>query len=431
MAFLKKLYVQVLLGICIGVVWGILFPDSAVVFKPLSDVFIKLVKMLIAPVIFLTLVSGIAAMHDMKAVGRIGGTALCYFMLTTTFALSLGLLAANIFQPGAGLNINPATLDISAAKSYINGTHIATNISDYCLNIIPNTFFSAFVDGEILQVLLIAILFSAGMMLLGEKARPILNGLQLLSRVFFNIIHLVMHLAPVAAFAAMAFSVGKYGTASLLNMLGLLVVFYATCILFVVLVLGVILWAYCRVSIWQLLSYIKTEIFIVLGTSSSETVLPNLMEKLEQIGCEESIVGLVLPVGYSFNLAGTAIYLTLAALFIAQATNIDLTLWQQLSLLAVMIISSKGAAGVSGSGFVVLASSLAATGHIPVAGIILILGIDRFMSDGRAVTNMIGNAIATIIISTWHKSFDFEKARVIMQANESSEVVSVDETETV
>jgi aerobic C4-dicarboxylate transport protein len=414
MKFIKHLYVQVLIGIVIGVILGYYSPDLAVLFKPLSDLFIKLIKMLIAPIIFLSLVSGIASMGNIRSVGSIGGAALIYFILTTVLALLIGLMVANLMKPGSGLNIDPATLDIETAKQYINTKKSPTNTVDFVLNIVPSSFLSAFVDGEILQVLFIALMFSASLMMLGEDGYSLLIGVQRFSKLFFNMIHMVMHLAPLAAFAAIAFSIGKFGLSPLFNMAALLLCFYVTCLLFILVILGSILRLYCKINIFNLLAYIKTEIFIVLGTSSSETVLPNLMEKLENLGCEESVVGLVMPVGYSFNLDGTAIYLTMAALFIAQATNTELSYWQQLSLLLIMIISSKGAAGVAGSGFIVLASSLAAIGHVPVAGIVLILGIDRFLSEGRAVTNMIGNSISTIIISTWKKTFDLERAKSIL-----------------
>ncbi|WP_035895536.1 C4-dicarboxylate transporter DctA [Legionella oakridgensis] len=420
MVYLRPLYIQVLIGMCSGVLLGVFFPDIAVIFKPVSDAFIKFIKMLIAPIIFLSLVSGIVAMNDLKEVGKIGGSALLYFIITTTFALCLGLLAANLFHPGTGLHINLNHLDINDAKHYLPNANAVSGFSGFLLNIIPVSFFSAFVDGEILQVVLVAILFSIGMMMIGEKAMPILQSIQILSGVFFKIIHLVMYLAPLAAFAAIAYCIAKFGSASLVSLLGLLVIFYMTCILFIVVILGSVLRGYSKISLFKLIKYIKTELLIAWGTSSSETVLPNLLEKLEQLGCKRSVVGFVLPVGYSFNLDGTAIYLTLAALFIAQATDIHLSMSHQLSLLAIMIISSKGAAGVSGSGFVVLASSLAAIGQIPMAGIMLILGIERLMSDGRTITNIMGNVIATILISTWQQEFDHKKAKLVLQGQEGN-----------
>jgi aerobic C4-dicarboxylate transport protein len=411
----RHLYVQVLIGIVLGILLGVLSPEWGAQMKPLSDVFIKLIKMLIPPIIFLSVVSGIASMHSMKAVGKIAGTAILYFLFTTTAALFIGLLVANIFQPGAGLNIDPASLDTKDVAAYLGGKTAPTGIKEYFLNIIPMTFRSAFVDGDILQVLFVALLFAAGLIMIGDKGKPISNLIKTISSVFFKMIHIVMYFAPIGAFAAMALTIGKYGIGSLLDMLGLLLCFYLTCIVFICVILGGILKYFCKINIFDLIKYIKTEIFIVLGTSSSETVLPYLMEKLEELGCEKSVVGLVIPTGYSFNLDGTAIYLTMAALFIAQATHVDLALSEQLILLVIMIISSKGAAGVVGSGFIVLASSLSAIGHVPVAGIVLILGIDRFMSEGRSMTNMIGNTIATILISKWQNAFDHKKALMVLK----------------
>lgn len=425
MNFLKKMYVQVLLGVFFGVLLGYFYPDLAIQFKAISDVFIKIIKMLIAPIIFLTLVTGIAAMNDMRQIGKLAGGALLFFMIATTFALLFGLAAADYFKPGVGLNIDPASLNIEAASSYLNATQKINGITDLLMNIIPKTFAGAFVDGELLQVIFIALLFAAGLILVGDIGKPVIEGMQIVSKVFFKIIHFVMYMAPFATFAAMAFSVGKFGIAPLFNLIGLLACYYITSILFILVILGSILQLYCKINIGHLLRYLKDELVIVWGTASSETVLPNLMQKLECLGCDKSVVGLVLPLGYSFNLAGTAIYLTMAALFIAQATNTQLTVWQELSLLGVMIISSKGAAGVSGSGFIVLASSLAAIGHIPVAGVVLVLGIDKFMNEGRSIINMIGNAIATIIISTWQHSFNREQARLVLQANEQQNSKSV------
>lgn len=404
-----------MLGVLFGVLLGYFLPSIAVQFKPLTDVFIKMIKMLISPIIFLTLVSGIAAMNDMRQVSKLAGGALMFFMITTTFALILGLGAADYFKPGVGLNIDPASLNMEEASSYLGTAHKVTSVSELLVNIIPRTFFSAFVDGEMLQVIFISILFAIGLILTGEVGKPLVEGMQNLAKVFFKIIHFVMYLAPFATFSAMAFSVGKFGIAPLFNLIGLLACYYLTSILFILIVLGTLLQLYCKINIWRLLGYLKDELIIVWGTASSETVLPSLMEKLEALGCDKSVVGLVLPLGYSFNLAGTAIYLTMAAMFIAQATNTELTLWQELSLLGVMIISSKGAAGVSGSGFIVLASSLATIGHIPAAGVVLVLGIDKFMNEGRSIINMTGNAIATVIISKWQNSFNWEQAKMVLQ----------------
>ncbi|WP_116963923.1 C4-dicarboxylate transporter DctA [Fastidiosibacter lacustris] len=415
MRIFKHLYIQVIIGIGIGVILGAIEPAFAIALKPFADVFIKLIKVLIAPIIFLTIVSGITAMKSLKAVGKIGGAALVYFIITTTAALAIGLIVANLFPIGSNMNIDPNNLDMHSAQAYIGQAKQMDSISGFLLNIIPHTFFSAFSDGEILQVLFIAILFSTGLLMYGEKGQPILEGVQHLSKVFFKIIHSIMYYAPLAACAAMAYTIGKYGLHTLVGLLGLLMCFYLTCLIFLFVVLGLILHFYCKVNIFKVIRYIKTEILIVLGTSSSETVLPNLIEKLTKLGCDKSIVGLVIPTGYSFNLDGTAIYLSLAAIFIAQALNVHLSFEQQLFMLVVMLISSKGAAGVTGSGFVILASTLAALGTVPVAGIVIILGIDRFMSEGRSITNMIGNTIATIIIAKWNKQLDLQKLYTTLQ----------------
>ncbi|MDP3269922.1 MAG: C4-dicarboxylate transporter DctA [Legionella sp.] len=427
MHWLKKLYIQVFIGLILGVILGYLYPDVAIQFKPLSDAFIKVIKMLIAPIIFLTLVSGIAAMNDMTKVGKLAGGALVYFIVITTFALLLGLAVADYFKPGAGLNIDPLSLNIEEARSYAGVTHQFNTVAELLLNIIPRTFLSAFVDGEMLQVIFISILFAVGLIISGKIGEPIVLGMQNLAKVFFKIIHLVMYLAPIATFAAMAFSVGKFGMAPLVHLGSLLVCYYLTSIAFILIILGSLLHFYCKINIWQLIRYLDDELLIVWGTASSETVLPSLMEKLEGLGCNKSVVGLVLPLGYSFNLAGTAIYLTMAALFIAQATNTSLSVWQEISLLGVMIISSKGAAGVSGSGFIVLASSLATIGHIPAAGVVLVLGVDKFLNEGRAIVNMFGNAIATIIISNWQNSFDHQKAKRMLEQKKAEKLDKVAE----
>ncbi|QLE78654.1 C4-dicarboxylate transporter DctA [Francisella sp. Scap27] len=407
----KHLYAQVLVGIFIGIILGIFAPSIAISLKPFADVFIKLIKLMIAPIIFLTLVSGIAAMSDLKAVGKIGGIALLYFFATTIVALSIGMIIANLVKPGIGLNIDPNSLDINSAKAYMGNVEHMESVQDFFMDIIPHTFAGAFTDGDILQVLFVAILFAVGLVAYGEKAQPIITGIQSLSQVFFKIIHIIMYYSPLAACAAMGYTIGMYGTDTLFGLLGLLLCFYATCLIFILGILGLILRLYCGINIFKLLGYIKTEILIVLGTSSSETVLPNLMEKLEKLGCDKSVVGLVIPTGYSFNLDGTAIYLSLAAIFIAQALGVDLTLQEQLFMLIIMIVSSKGAAGVTGSGFIILASTLSALGTVPVAGIVIILGIDRFMSEGRSITNMIGNTVGTIIISKWHGKLNTEQLK--------------------
>jgi aerobic C4-dicarboxylate transport protein len=374
--------------------------------KPLGDGFIKLIKMIIAPVIFCTVVAGIAGMQDMKKVGRVGGKALIYFEIISTFALVIGLLVANILKPGAGFNVDPATLDTKAIAQYTDKTHSLTTV-DFLMNIIPNTFVDAFAKGDILQVLLIAILFGVALSLVGERGRPITKFVDELSHVIFGIVGIVMKVAPIGAFGAMAFTIGKYGLASLLPLGKLIGSFYLTSALFVLVVLGTVAY-FTGFSILRYISYIKEELLIVLGTSSSESALPALMRKLEKLGCSKSVVGLVVPTGYSFNLDGTNIYMTMAALFVAQATNTDLTLTQQLTILLVAMLTSKGASGITGAGFITLAATLAVVPTIPVAGMALILGIDKFMSECRALTNFIGNGVASVVVSKWEGELDHE-----------------------
>lgn len=404
MRYLRSLYVQVLAAILVGGVLGIVAPDWAVLLKPLGDGFIKLIKMLIAPIIFTTVVAGISGMGDMKKVGRVGVKALLYFELVTTLALIIGLVVVNVIAPGAGVHAHATSLDAASIAPY---TKAAAQLSpvDWLLHIIPDTFIGAFVDGDILQVLLVALLVGFALARLGEQARPITNLLQEGARLFFSIVTLVTRLAPVAAFGAMAFTVGKYGVESLAALAKLMACVYLTCGVFIIVVLGGI----ARLggfSLWKIVRYIREELLIVIGTSSSEAGLPGLMEKLEKAGCARSVVGLVVPTGYSFNLDGTCIYLTMAALFIAQATDTPLALGGQIGLLVVLLVTSKGAAGVTGSGFIVLAATLAATGTVPVAGMALILGIDRFMSEARAITNFIGNTVATLVVAKWDGGFD-------------------------
>jgi aerobic C4-dicarboxylate transport protein len=408
----SSLYVQVLVAIGLGVLLGVLAPDWAVPLKPLGDGFIKLIKMLIAPIIFTTVVAGIAGMGDMKKVGRVGVKALVYFELVTTLALVIGLVIANVFTPGAGVHATAATLDAKAVAPYVGAASALSSV-DSLLHLIPNTFAGAFVDGDILQVLVIALLSGFALARLGEHGRPVANLLHELARMFFSIVSLVTRLAPVAAFGAMAFTIGKYGLGSLAALAKLMACVYLTCGLFITFVLGTI----ARLggfSLWKIIRYIREELLIVIGTSSSEAALPGLMEKMERIGCARSVVGLVVPAGYSFNLDGTCIYLTMAALFIAQATDTPLPLAGQLGLLLVLLVTSKGAAGVTGSGFIVLAATLAATGRVPVTGMALILGVDRFMSEARAITNFIGNTVATLILARWDGEFDRTKAGVIL-----------------
>jgi aerobic C4-dicarboxylate transport protein len=403
----NTLYLQVLAAIVVGVVVGYLWPDFGASLKPLGDGFIKLVKMLIAPIIFATVVVGLAGMGDLKKVGRVGGKALLYFEIVSTLALIIGLVVANVFTPGAGVHANAASLDAKAVAGYTKAAQGQTT-AEFLLHIIPNTFVGAFAEGEILQVLLLAVLFGIALGQIGEHGRPVLNLINEVSRVIFGIVSMVTKLAPVAAFGAMAFTIGKYGLRSLVSLGALMACVYVTCALFIFVVLGLIA-RFNGFSVWKIIKYIREELLIVVGTSSSETALPGLMHKMEKAGCARPVVGIVVPSGYSFNLDGTSIYLTMAALFVAQATDTPLTLWEQGKLLLVLMITSKGAAGVTGSGFITLAATLAATDKIPVAGMALILGVDRFMSEARAITNFIGNAVATLIVAKWDGSFDATK----------------------
>ena len=402
-----QLYFQVVVAIVLGALLGHFNPGLGEALKPLGDGFIKLVKMIISPVIFLTVVTGIAGMRELGSVGRVAGKAFAYFLFFSTLALVVGLVVANVVQPGAGMNIDPATLDTGAISDYAAKAH-ETTITGFLLSIIPTTLVSAFVDGNILQILFIAILFGIALSLVGEPARPIQLALEKLGLIVFKLVGILMRAAPIGAFGAIAFTIGKYGIGSLANLGALVATFYLTSFLFVTVVLG----AVCRLngfSIFKLIRYLKAELLLVLGTSSSEAALPNLITKMEAAGCEKSVVGLVVPTGYSFNLDGTNIYMTLAALFIAQATNVELTLGQELSLLAVAMISSKGAAGVTGAGFITLAATLSIVPSVPVAGMALILGIDRFMSECRSLTNFIGNAVATVVVSKWEGRLDREQ----------------------
>ena len=395
----RTLYFQVLVAIAAGVLLGILLPHLAQSLKPLGDGFIKLIRLLIAPIIFCTVVTGIAGMAKLRDVGKAGGLALVYFELVTTFALLIGLLVVNVLKPGVGVNADPATLDTHAIAQYATPGGIGT-VTEFLLNIIPATFFGAFASGDILQTLLLAILFGFALHVVGGRTNPVFQLIEKSGQVLFTMVSFVMRLAPLGAFGAMAFTVGRYGPQSLVALARLMGCFYLTCVLFILVVLGAIARLH-GFSVLAVMRYIREELFIVLGTSSSETVLPRMLAKLEDLGVRKSIVGLVIPAGYSFNLDGTSIYLTMAALYIAQATNTPLDLWHQGMLLAVLLLTSKGAAGVTGSGFIVLAASLSAVGQVPVAGLALILGIDRFMSEARALTNLIGNTVATIVVAKW------------------------------
>ena len=413
--FHKILYVQVIVAIVVGILLGHYSPSLAIDMKPLGDGFIKLIKMVIGPIIFCTVVTGIAGMEDMKKVGRVGGKALLYFEIVSTFALVIGLFATHLLRPGAGFNVDVKTLDTKAVASFAEKAHGQSTV-DFLLHIIPDTMFSAFAQGEILQILLVAILFGAVLTQIGERGRVVTNLIESVSGVLFGIVKIITKVAPIGAFGAMAFTIGKYGVGSLIPMLKLIGTFYLTSALFVLIVLGAIA-RYVGFSIVRFVAYIKEEMLIVLGTSSSESALPQLMQKLERLGCSRSVVGLVVPTGYSFNLDGTNIYMTMAVLFIAQATNTDLTLTQQLTLLAVTMITSKGASGVTGAGFITLAATLAVVPTIPLSGMVLILGIDRFMSECRALTNIVGNGVATVVVSAWENELDRSKLRAVLSGN--------------
>ncbi|ESQ79058.1 dicarboxylate/amino acid:cation symporter [Asticcacaulis sp. YBE204] len=410
--FYTHLYFQVLVAIAAGAAIGHFYPATGEALKPLGDGFIKLVKMIISPVIFLTIVTGIAGMGSLKGVGSVVGKSFTYFLTFSTLALIVGLIVANVVQPGRGMNIDPSTLHDPKVAEYAAKAHDSTLIG-FAMDIIPTTFTSAFVEGNILQVLFIAILFGISLVLIGDKAKPLVNILEVVSHGIFKMVSILMKAAPIGAFGAFAFTIGKYGIASIVNLAALVGTFYATSALFVIVILG----AVCAVngfSIFKLIGYLKAELLLVLGTSSSESALPSLMEKMEAAGCKRSVVGLVVPTGYSFNLDGTNIYMTLAALFIAQATNTHLSLEEQLLLLSVAMLSSKGAAGVTGAGFITLAATLSVVPTVPLAGMAIILGVDRFMSECRSLTNFIGNAVATVVVSRWEKSIDMPLFRATL-----------------
>jgi aerobic C4-dicarboxylate transport protein len=412
----QSLYLQVIVAIVVGVVVGHFWPQTGEAMKPLGDAFIKLIKMLIAPIIFCTVVLGIAGMEDMKKVGKTGGLALLYFEIVSTLALVVGLVIINVVQPGAGMNVDPKSIDTKSISAYTGPGKMQTTVG-FLLDIIPNTVVDAFARGEILQVLLVAVLFGFALHRYGGRGTLVFDFIEKGSHVLFTIVGFVMRVAPIGAFGAMAFTIGKYGVGSLASLAKLMGTFYATCLFFIFVVLGLIARLH-GFSIWRFVAYIKEELLIVLGTSSSESVLPRMMAKMENLGVRKSVVGLVIPTGYSFNLDGTSIYLTMAAVFIAQATNTPMTLTQELTLLAVLLLTSKGAAGITGSGFIVLAATLSAVGGLPVAGLALILGIDRFMSEARALTNLIGNGVATIVVGKW--TGDVDEARLQQQLRNES-----------
>jgi aerobic C4-dicarboxylate transport protein len=422
----KSLYFQVITAIILGVLLGYFAPTTGEAMKPLGDGFIKLIKMIIAPIIFCTVVLGIAGMEDMKKVGKTGGLALLYFEVVSSIALLVGLVIINVVRPGAGMNIDVASLDTKAIAAYTKPGQMAST-TDFILNVIPSTVVDAFAKGEILQVLLIAVMFGFALHKFGGRGTMVFDFIEKFSHVLFGIVGYIMRVAPIGAFGAMAFTIGKYGLGSLVQLGYLMATFYLTCLVFIFVVLGSIA-HFHGFSIWKFIKYIKEELLIVLGTSSSESVLPRMMVKMENLGARKSVVGLVIPTGYSFNLDGTSIYLTMAAVFIAQATNTPMTLTQQITLLAVLLLTSKGAAGVTGSGFIVLAATLSAVGHVPVAGLALILGIDRFMSEARALTNLIGNGVATVVVAKW--TGDIDTVRLHQQLNNET-AIEADEPELV
>ncbi|MCY1390463.1 C4-dicarboxylate transport protein 2 [compost metagenome] len=402
--FYKSLYVQVIVAIAIGILLGHFYPETGVALKPLGDGFVKLIKMAIAPIIFCTVVSGIAGMQDMKAVGKTGGYALIYFEIVSTIALIIGLVVVNIVQPGAGMHVDPASLDTKGIAAFTAAGEQQSTIA-FLLNVIPSTIVGAFASGDILQVLFFSVIFAFALQRMGDYGKPVLEFVDRIAHVMFGIINMIMKVAPIGAFGAMAFTIGQYGVGSLVQLGQLMLCFYITCVFFILVVLGGIARAH-GFNILRFIKYIREELLIVLGTSSSESALPRMLNKMEKLGANKSVVGLVIPTGYSFNLDGTSIYLTMAAVFIAQATDTSMDITHQLTLLAVLLIASKGAAGVTGSGFIVLAATLSAVGQLPVAGLALILGIDRFMSEARALTNLIGNGVATLVVAKWCKQLD-------------------------
>jgi len=403
----QHLYLQVLAAIVIGVAFGYVSPDWAQRMQPLGDAFIRAIRMLIAPIIFCTVVHGIASMDDLKSAGRVAFKSIIYFEAVTTLALIIGLIVVNVWQPGVGMNVDVRTLETGAITSYTAQAKQRGAV-EFVMHIIPQTVIGAFAEGEILQVLFVSVLFGAALFRLGDRGKPLVHLIGLVSQTTFGIVSVIMKAAPIGAFGAMAFTIGRYGVASLLPLVNLMVAFYATCLFFIFGVLGIVA-RLAGFSIWRLIKHIKEEILIVLGTSSSEAALPGLMKKLEGLGCSEPVTGLVIPMGYSFNLDGTCIYLVMATVFLAQATNTPLTVPMQLAILALLLITSKGAAGVAGAAFVVLAATLASLNTIPVASITLILGIHRFMGEAMSITNLIGNAVATIVVSKWDGALDRER----------------------
>ncbi|MDA7418544.1 dicarboxylate/amino acid:cation symporter [Xenophilus arseniciresistens] len=423
--FYKSLYFQVITAIVIGVILGHFWPETGAAMKPLGDGFIKLIKMIIAPIIFCTVVVGIAGMEDMKRVGKTGGYALLYFEIVSTIALIVGLVIINVIKPGVGMNVDVSQLDTKSIAAYTKPGQMQGTV-DFLLHVIPSTVVDAFAKGEILQVLLFSVMFGFALHKFGGRGTLVFDFIEKFSHVLFVIVGYIMKVAPIGAFGAMAFTIGKYGVSSLVQLGQLMATFYVTCLLFIFVILGGIARAH-GFSIWKFIKYIKEELLIVLGTSSSESVLPRIMAKLENLGVRKSTVGLVVPTGYSFNLDGTSIYLTMAAVFIAQATNTPMSLTQQITLLLVLLLTSKGAAGITGSGFIVLAATLSAVGNVPVAGLALILGIDRFMSEARALTNLIGNGVATVVVGKWTGDLDTQRMKQVLNNETPAEAQEPEE----
>ncbi|PTB22861.1 C4-dicarboxylate transporter DctA [Trinickia symbiotica] len=425
--YLSRLYVQVLIGIIAGVVVGHCFPDLGTEAKPLGDLFIKLIRMLLAPIIFASVVVGIARMNDIHSAGRVGVKAILYFEFASTIALAIGLVVVNLVHPGSGMNVDPAHIDKAAISAYTHSAHQHTTL-DFFMNIVPNSVVGAFANGEMLQVIFFSVLFAIALAKLGPRTAPFVDMLDMFLQAMFGVVRIVIYVAPIGAFGGMAFTVAKYGIGTLASFGELMLSLYLTTIAFIVVVLGSVM-RLSGLSLWKFLRYIKDEIFVTFGTASTEAVLPQMLIKLEKLGCSRPVVGMVLPTGYTFNADGTAIYLTMAAIFIAQAMNIHLSLWDQLLVLGVLLFTSKGSAGVAGAGFVALAATLASMQKIPVSGLVLLLGVDRFLNEARAVTNLIGNGVATIVVARWEKAIDMEQARTMLErgALDAAEVESPEE----
>jgi len=415
---LSRLYVQVLIGIVAGVLVGHFYPDIGSQLKPLGDLFIKLIRMLLAPIIFASVVVGIARMNDLHEAGRVGVKALVYFEVASTIALAVGLAVVNVIKPGSGMNIDPAHIDSSSISTY---THAAQQhgMLEFFMSIVPNSVVGAFANGDILPIIFFSLLFAIALAKLGPRTAPFVDMLDMFLQGMFGVVRIVMYIAPVGAFGGMAFTIAKYGIGTLASFGQLMLCLYLTSIFFVVVVLGLVM-RMSGLSLWKYLRYIKDEIFITLGTASTEAVLPQMMIKMEKLGCSRPVVGMVLPTGYTFNADGTAIYLTMASMFVAQALNIHLTIWDQLLLLGVLLLTSKGSAGVAGAGFVALAATLASMHKIPVSGLVLLLGVDRFLNEARAVTNLIGNGVATIVVARWEGALDMHRARAMLDRVDTS-----------